>query len=94
VSAPARQPSPPQALAPVRALHGDSAASDTPASPPADRLLTPDALAERWQVNKAHVYRLTREGRLPTVKIGRYYRYRLAAVETWEQSGGDQGASE
>jgi excisionase family DNA binding protein len=94
VSAPARQPSPPTALAPLRAVQGDSAASDTSTAPPADRLLTADQLAERWQVNKAHVYRLTREGRLPAVKIGRYRRYRLAAVEVWELDGGDQGGSE
>jgi len=48
------------------------------------RLLTPDELAERWSVSKAHVYRLAREGRIPTVAIGRYYRFRVAAIEAWE----------
>jgi excisionase family DNA binding protein len=47
-------------------------------------LLTADELAERWQVPKSHVYRLTREGRIPTVRLGRYYRYRLEAIERWE----------
>lgn len=51
-------------------------------------LLTPDALAARWSVGRAHVYRLTREGRLPVVKLGRYYRYRLEAVEQFERGGG------
>jgi excisionase family DNA binding protein len=50
-----------------------------------DRLLTAEQLAARWQVPKSHVYRLTREGRIPTVRLGRYYRYRLAAVEAWER---------
>jgi excisionase family DNA binding protein len=36
-------------------------------------------------VPKSHVYRLTREGRIPTVRLGRYYRYRLSAVEAWER---------
>ena len=54
----------------------------------AERLLTADELAERWQVPKAHVYRLTREDLLPTVKLGRYCRYRAAAVEEWERQGG------
>jgi excisionase family DNA binding protein len=49
-----------------------------------DRLLTPEELAERWQVSKAHVYRLTREDKIPTVKLGRYYRYRLDAIERYE----------
>jgi excisionase family DNA binding protein len=48
------------------------------------RLLTAEELAERWQVAKAHVYRLAREGRIPTVAIGRYYRFRLSSIEAWE----------
>lgn len=52
------------------------------------RLLTADDLAERWQVPKAHVYRLTRSGQLPTVKLGRYCRYELRAVEEFESGGG------
>jgi len=35
-------------------------------------------------VPKSHVYRLTREGTIPAVKLGRYYRYRLDAIERWE----------
>lgn len=50
----------------------------------AGQLLTADQLADRWQVPKSHVYRLTREGRIPTVQLGRYYRYRLPAIEAWE----------
>jgi excisionase family DNA binding protein len=48
--------------------------------------LTVDDLAERWQVPKSHVYRLTREGVIPAVRLGRYYRYRLDAIERWEAS--------
>lgn len=58
---------------------------------PTECLLTAGQLAGRWQVPKAQVYRLTREGRLPAVRIGRYYRYSLAAVEAWEAGGGDDG---
>lgn len=54
----------------------------------ADRLLTADDLADRWQVRPAQVYRLTREGCLPVVKIGRYCRYRLSAIEQFEREGG------
>ena len=52
------------------------------------RLLTADDVANRWQVLKSQVYRLTREDRLPAVKLGRYYRYRLDALEEFERSGG------
>jgi excisionase family DNA binding protein len=48
------------------------------------QLLTADQLADRWQVPKSHVYRLTREGQVPAVKLGRYYRYRLDAIERFE----------
>jgi hypothetical protein len=34
------------------------------------------------------LYRLTRDGRLPVVRLGRYYRYALAGVEGFEQGGG------
>ena len=48
-------------------------------------LWTAEQLAERWQVPKAHVYRLARDGRIPVVAIGRYYRFRPAAIEAWER---------
>jgi excisionase family DNA binding protein len=50
------------------------------------QLLTAEQLAERWQVPKSHVYRLAREGRLPTVELGRYRRWRLDAIEQYEKS--------
>ncbi|MGH2964772.1 MAG: helix-turn-helix domain-containing protein [Solirubrobacterales bacterium] len=56
-----------------------------------DRLLSPEELADRWQVTKAHVYCLTREKLLPdevVVHLGRYYRFRLEGVEEFERSGG------
>jgi excisionase family DNA binding protein len=54
----------------------------------ASRLLTASQVAERWQVDKAHVYRLAREGCLPTVRLGRYARFRLDAIEEYERAGG------
>jgi hypothetical protein len=33
------------------------------------------------------VYRLTREGRIPVVKLGRYYRYRPDAIDHFEMQG-------
>jgi excisionase family DNA binding protein len=50
------------------------------------RLLTAEQLADRWQVSKAQVYRLARDSRIPAVGIGRYYRFRVAAIEAWEAS--------
>jgi excisionase family DNA binding protein len=57
-----------------------------PAAPPrGTRLLTAAELAERWQVPASHVYRLAREGGLPSVKLGRYVRFRLDLIERWER---------
>lgn len=80
----------------ARPAHGTAAPFDGPFSPNdapvslngTSTLLTADQVAARWQVSPAQVYRLTREGRLPTVRIGRYYRYRLAGVEDFEATGG------
>lgn len=59
-----------------------------PQFPPAraSRLLTAEQLADRWQVSKGQVYRLCREGRVPHIEIGRYYRFRLDAIEQWEEA--------
>jgi excisionase family DNA binding protein len=53
-----------------------------------DRLLDADDLAARWKVPRSHVYRLTRTGAIKSVKLGRYYRYRLHAVLQFEENGG------
>jgi excisionase family DNA binding protein len=53
-----------------------------------DCLLTADELAQRWQVPKAQVYRLTREGLIPAVRLGRYYRYARTAIASFEAAGG------
>jgi len=52
----------------------------------ASRLMTADQLAERWQVPTSQIYRLTRTGQLPTVRVGRYYRYRTDVIEAWERN--------
>ena len=66
---------------------GAAAQNTLVAADTAARLLTADELAARWQVPKSQVYRLVRDGRLPAVHIGRYYRFRLDAVEAWELNG-------
>ena len=44
-------------------------------------------------MSKAHVYRLTRDDRSPTIrKLDRYYRYRLDAIERYE-AGEDRAAA-
>lgn len=52
------------------------------------RLLTAADLAERWGIPTGHVYRLSRSGELPTVRLGRYRRFQLAEIERFERDGG------
>jgi len=58
----------------------------------AEQLLTAEELAQRWQIRPSTVYALTRKGSIPTVRLGRLYRYRLAAVEAYEAAGGGEAA--
>lgn len=46
--------------------------------------MTAEELAERWQVQKSHIYRLVREGKIPVVKLGRYYRFHPDEIAKWE----------
>lgn len=52
------------------------------------QLLTAEDLAERWQVKVSAVYRLAREGVIPAVRLGRYYRFKPEAIESFEAAGG------
>lgn len=48
-----------------------------------DSLLDARAVAELLGVPVSWVYEQSRRGRIPTVTLGRYRRYRRAAVEAW-----------
>jgi hypothetical protein len=58
------------------------------------QLLTAEQLARRWQVPPSHVYRLTREARIPVVKLGRYYGYRPDAIDHFELRGSTSDSSD
>lgn len=65
-----------------------SKANDGPAAMNG-QLLTAEQLADRWQVPKSQVYRLTRDQRIPAVRLGKYYRYRVDAIEAFETAAVD-----
>ena len=46
-------------------------------------LLHPANVAAMLGVTTGWVYAQSRAGRIPTVKLGRYYRYRREAIEAW-----------
>jgi excisionase family DNA binding protein len=48
-----------------------------------DRLLTADEVAERLGTKTEWVWAQARAGLIPHVRLGRYRRFREAAVEAW-----------
>jgi excisionase family DNA binding protein len=48
-----------------------------------DELMTAEELAERLRMTRAWVYAETRLGRIPHLRLGRYFRYRRSAIEAW-----------
>lgn len=57
-------------------------------------LLTADQVARALGVSRSWVYEQSRQGRIPTINLGRYRRYRTEAVEAWilERETGTPGA--
>lgn len=47
------------------------------------KLLDADDIAALLGVPKTWVYEAARTGRIPTVKLGRYYRFRPEAINAW-----------
>ena len=53
---------------------------------PVDRLMTAQEVARLLGVTPGWVYEQSRRGRLPTVVLGRYRRFRRRTVEEWIRS--------
>ena len=50
---------------------------------PREPLLVASEVAAMLRVTTGWVYAQTRAGRMPCVRLGRYYRYRAAAIQAW-----------
>jgi excisionase family DNA binding protein len=48
-----------------------------------DELMTADEVAARLRMTKGWVYAETRLDRIPHLRLGRYFRYRRSAIESW-----------
>jgi excisionase family DNA binding protein len=56
-------------------------------------LLDAEEVGELLGVPKSWVYRQSRQGRIPTVTLSRYRRYRREAIERWIEELEDEGRS-
>lgn len=46
-------------------------------------VLTIDELATYLKIPKSTLYKLVREGKIPSQKIGRHWRFRKEAIDRW-----------
>jgi excisionase family DNA binding protein len=53
-----------------------------------DSLINSDAAAVMLGVSRARLWKLSRDGLLPAVRLGRSYRFSLAALREFIDSGG------
>lgn len=53
------------------------------------RYLTVNQLVERWQISRAHAYRLIERGTLPSLRAGAVIRIPITAVEAHERRSAD-----
>jgi excisionase family DNA binding protein len=65
------------------ALAKDETVKEAPRPRPGGALLTAAQVGELLGVPKSWVYLQSREGRIPTVTLGHYRRYRAEAIERW-----------
>ena len=49
-------------------------------------VLTIDELAEYLKVSKSTLYKLAQEGRIPSQKVGKHWRFRKDAIDRWLES--------
>jgi excisionase family DNA binding protein len=54
-------------------------------------MMTPDQVARYLQVNRATVYRLIRQGRLPAIQLGRIYRLERKEVQKFTDRSSIRG---
>jgi excisionase family DNA binding protein len=56
-----------------------------PATSPTDavRLLTPEEVADLLSLTRDTVIKKAREGKMPSLKLGKAIRFRLATIEAW-----------
>ncbi|MGD0236200.1 MAG: helix-turn-helix domain-containing protein [Syntrophorhabdales bacterium] len=46
-------------------------------------VLTIDELALYLKISKSTLYKLVREGKIPSQKVGRHWRFRKVAIDRW-----------
>ena len=53
-----------------------------------DDVLTIDELSAYLKISKSTLYKLVREGRVPSQKVGRHWRFHRDAIDAWLKEHG------
>jgi excisionase family DNA binding protein len=56
-----------------------------------DHVLTIDELSAYLKIPKSTLYKLVREGKIPSQKIGRHWRFHRETIDKWLRSRNDTG---
>jgi len=51
--------------------------------PISSEILTIDELAVYLKISKSTLYKLVREGKIPSQKVGRHWRFKKTAIDRW-----------
>ena len=57
--------------------------ADVGGAAPKRSLLTADEVAAKLGMDKEWIWEQSRRGRIPTIRLGRFYRYREDAIDAW-----------
>ena len=59
-----------------------------PGSASTPPVMTVEEVSEYLRIPRSSVYKLARQGRIPCQKVGRHWRFRREALDTWLESAG------
>ncbi len=51
-----------------------------------ERLYTIEQIAEKLQISETTLYKLARSGRIPAIKIGNQWRFKMDDIDKWLES--------
>ena len=60
----------------------------------ADEILTIQELSDYLKVPVSTLYKLVREGAIPSFKVGKHWRFHMAAIDRWIAKSGDESQTE
>ena len=53
-------------------------------------IMTLDEVAKYLRIHKSTVYRMTKEGKIPAIKIGNQWRFKKNKIDEWLSKQGDR----